>query len=295
MERFALGKYASALLSGADLAPETEQAVATKLERYTGIPAATWVRADLRITAKQFEKLLGEGSGLTTGRQDTRYTGVVLDPMSGESQYDSSTVKGAMMEAAMNTYAHETLKFGLQMTHQSGADVPDRWDFAPVATDAAPFGTFNVAPDLANVMKHNAGMHVLVMDGYFDLATTYFAAIYEMNHLPIPAPPLRKNVEYKFFKTGHEPYINPIAATKCMIAWLSSSEQIKAPSTSIIPPSLPPPNFLALSLMVGRADLPDTERQTCARPRQRCIDGALSKETCPRRACHGPCTRTSRM
>ena len=53
--------------------------------------------------------------------------------------------------------------------------------------------TFNVQPGL--------------MGGYFDLGTLYFAATYEMKHLPISAE-LQKHIEYKFFPTGHMVYIN---------------------------------------------------------------------------------------
>jgi carboxypeptidase C (cathepsin A) len=50
-------------------------------------------------------------------------------------------------------------------------------------------------------------MHVLLMGGYFDLGTLYFAATYEMKHLPLPTS-LQKNIEYKFFPTGHMVYVN---------------------------------------------------------------------------------------
>ena len=62
----------------------------------------------------------------------------------------------------------------------------------------------------ANVLKRNPRMHVLVMGGYFDLATTYFSAVYEIKHLPIPQP-LQDNIEYQFFPAGHEAYVNPDA------------------------------------------------------------------------------------
>jgi len=56
-------------------------------------------------------------------------------------------------------------------------------------------------------MKVNPKMHVLLMGGYFDLGTLYFGATYEMKHLPLPAS-LQKNIEYKFFPTGHMVYVN---------------------------------------------------------------------------------------
>ena len=39
VEQYSLGEYASALLQGADLSADRKQAVAAKLESYTGVPA----------------------------------------------------------------------------------------------------------------------------------------------------------------------------------------------------------------------------------------------------------------
>lgn len=210
VERYALGEYASALLAGADLPPERRQAVAAKLESYTGIPAATWVRADLRITGNQFKKLLQEDAGLTTGREDARYDGWAMNPLASEAEYDpyGNAIRSSIT-AAMNSYAHDTLRFGTQMTYQAYADVPGlRWDSFHVTTGKNWLGLWNVLPDLANVLKRNPKMHVLVMGGYFDLATTYLSAIYEIKHLPIPQP-LQGNIEHQFFPGGHEAYVNP--------------------------------------------------------------------------------------
>ena len=41
--------------------------------------------------------------------------------------------------------------------------------------------------DLAEAMKTNPRLKVMVNDGYYDLATPFFAAEYEEEHLPIPA------------------------------------------------------------------------------------------------------------
>jgi carboxypeptidase C (cathepsin A) len=65
----------------------------------------------------------------------------------------------------------------------------------------------NVMGDIAYTMKVSPHMHVLLMGGYFDLGTLYFGATYEMKHLPIPQN-LQKNIDYKFFPTGHMVYVN---------------------------------------------------------------------------------------
>jgi carboxypeptidase C (cathepsin A) len=41
--------------------------------------------------------------------------------------------------------------------------------------------------------------------GYFDLATPYFAAVYELRQLPIPRS-LQNNIEMHFYESGHMVY-----------------------------------------------------------------------------------------
>ena len=56
-------------------------------------------------------------------------------------------------------------------------------------------------------MKRNPKMKVMLMGGYFDLGTTYFASFYEMRHPPMPGD-LQSNISYHFFQTGHMVYLN---------------------------------------------------------------------------------------
>ena len=210
VEQFSLGEYAAALLQGADLDPAKKAAIAAKLEGYTGVPAATWMKGNLRITGGEFSKFLQDGADITTGRLDSRFQGPVMDPFSKEADYDPFTesIESAIL-AAQNTYAHETLHFGREMTYKQSAREPGfNWDMKHRGPGGGWPGTYaNVSPDLAYTMKVNPHMHVLLMGGYFDLGTLYFGATYEMKHLPMPVD-LQKNIEYKFFPTGHMVYVN---------------------------------------------------------------------------------------
>ena len=80
---------------------------------------------------------------------------------------------------------------------------------APGAPGAS-FGV-NVLPDLATAMKFNPRLKVMLNGGYFDLATPFFAARYEMYHLPIPAN-LRQNLEYSWYESGHMVYVGDAAS-----------------------------------------------------------------------------------
>ena len=66
VEQFSLGEYATALLQGANLSEDRKHALATKLEGYTGLPAAYWLKADLRVSGGEFSKELQSPSGITT-------------------------------------------------------------------------------------------------------------------------------------------------------------------------------------------------------------------------------------
>jgi carboxypeptidase C (cathepsin A) len=213
VEQYSLGEYAGALLQGADLDPTKKAAVAAKLESYTGVPATLWIKANLRLTGGQFSKYLQDGSDITTGRLDSRFEGPAMNPMSSDADYDPFTesIESAIL-AAMNTYAHDTLKFGDNLTYKQSAREPGfNWDMKHHGPGGQGWdASANVMADLAYTLKVNPRMHVLLMGGYFDLGTLYFGATYEMKHLPIPTS-LQKNIEYKFFPTGHMVYVNPDA------------------------------------------------------------------------------------
>jgi carboxypeptidase C (cathepsin A) len=213
VEQYALGDYASALLQGADLDPAKKAAVAARLESYTGIPAALWIKANLRLTGGEFAQDLLGSSGETTGRLDSRWQGPTMNPLHSETDSDPFTESiDSAIEAAMNTYAHQTLNFGKDLTYEPSARMGGwNWDMTVKGQGGGWSGTSsNVEGELAYTMKINPNMHVLLMGGYFDLGTLYFGATYEMKHLPIPSS-LQKNIDYKFFPTGHMVYVNPEA------------------------------------------------------------------------------------
>ncbi len=55
-------------------------------------------------------------------------------------------------------------------------------------------------------MVKNPHLKILVMEGYYDLATPYFAANYVMNHLNLPES-YRKNISFATYESGHMVYL----------------------------------------------------------------------------------------
>jgi carboxypeptidase C (cathepsin A) len=206
-EKYALSDYAEALAAGFTLSPERKAAVAARLSAFTGLPADYIERANLRVNGGEFEKTL-LGSETTTGRLDTRFAGPTIDPMSKEADYDpqSAAISSAYV-SAFNDYVRNTLKFGEKMIYKPETDVEKVWDFQhqpPGAPQKLP-QTTNVALDLAVAMKQNPNLKVQLNGGYYDLATPYFAAVYELHQLPVQTS-LQGNIEMHFYTSGHMVY-----------------------------------------------------------------------------------------
>ena len=204
VEEFAMGPYSHALALGTDLTPQEKQDVADKLHQYTGLPVAYLLKANLRVSGGEFSKTLQEDQDLTTGRLDTRYSGPNLDPLSQSAQYDpqSSAISSAYV-SLFNDYVRRDLKYGEGQTYMPWALFGGtRWDFVHRGNPIS----LNVANDLADALKTNPRLRIMVNGGYYDLATPFFAAQYEEKHLPIPQS-LAKNIEFAWYESGHMVYV----------------------------------------------------------------------------------------
>ncbi|MGB7265089.1 MAG: peptidase S10 [Terracidiphilus sp.] len=210
VEDFALGEYMHALAMGTSLSDTERQLVAEKLHDYTGLPVAYIIKANLRVNGGEFEKNFADEDNMTTGRYDTRFLGPTIDPLSEGAEYDpqSAAISSAYV-ALINSYLRNDLKYGAGQTYLPSALFGDvHWDMARGGHGGGftPAGGLNVSADLAEAMKTNPHLKVMVNDGYYDLATPFFAAQYEDEHLPIPQS-LTKNIQYNWYESGHMAYV----------------------------------------------------------------------------------------
>ena len=204
VEDFAMGPYAHALALGTDVSSEEKQQVAEKLHEYTGLPVEYLLKANLRVSGPEFAKSLQDAEDLTTGRLDTRFSGPNLDPLSENAEYDpQETAIFSAYVALFNQYVRQELKYGDGQTYQPLPETVERqWNWVHHGDAMG----VNVSTDLAEAMKTNPRLKVLVNGGYYDLATPFFAAMYEDKHLPIPQS-LAKNIEYAWYESGHMVYV----------------------------------------------------------------------------------------
>ena len=210
VEHFATNDYALALQEGSALDPAKKQAIAEQLARYTGLPAAYILKSDLRVNGGQFEKMLQDAGDTTTGRLDTRFSGPDLDPLSKEAEYDpQSAAIGSAYVSSFNDYVRKVLHYGEGRSYKPSIDVEKYWrtPHQPPGAKTPQSGILNLMPDLAQAMKTNPNLKLLLAGGYFDLATPYFEGMYEMRHLPIPDK-LQGNIEYHYYQSGHMVYAN---------------------------------------------------------------------------------------
>ncbi|MGA9061978.1 MAG: peptidase S10 [Terracidiphilus sp.] len=205
VEDFAMGPYAHALAQGTDVSADEKQAAAEKLHEYTGLPVDYLLKANLRVSGPEFAKSLQDAADLTTGRLDTRFSGPTLDPLSENAQYDpqEAAISSAYI-SLFNQYVRRDLKYGEGQTYQPLlADAETQWNWVHDRNNPA---GVNVSADLANAMKTNPRLKIMVNGGYFDLATPFFTAQYEDKHLLIPQS-LAKNIEYEWYESGHMVYV----------------------------------------------------------------------------------------
>jgi len=213
---FAVGEYASALAKGQTLTPAEEDAVAAKLSRFTGLSAAYLKDANLRVSQSRFRKELLRDERRTVGRYDARYEGIDLDAAGENPEYDASdTAIAGAFNAAFNTYIEGTLKYTNEQAYKpSGFNIIRDWDWKHEQPGSRfPQRQPYVASDLARAMRENPKLHVLSANGYFDLATPFFATEFDLNHMELD-PTLRSNLEFSYYPSGHMVYLNVDALAK---------------------------------------------------------------------------------
>lgn len=217
VERFARTDYARALAAGSTLDSARRRTIAERLHRYTGLPVRYLLEADLRVTGGEFEHELLDDVDRTVGRLDTRFTGPNLDPLAQAAEYDPqlSAISSAFV-SVFNQYVRKELDFGEDRQYRPlSTRVLRKWNRKhqpPGAPGPLPV-TLNVMPDLAVAMKHNPDLDVMVNSGFYDLATTYHAADYELQHLAIPED-LRDNLETVYYRAGHMMYLHEPSLAK---------------------------------------------------------------------------------
>ena len=206
-EAFAQREYTLALMQGDALPAAEREQVAAALAELTGLRPEFILRHNLRVSIGRFVRELRRDEGIVVGRLDSSISGVLDEseadgPLGGGAAnfFDPSleAINGPYA-AAMSDYARTTLKFETDLHYETIANVQP-WSYRNVENTYLDTGVM-----LKNALVRNPFMKVWVANGYYDLATPYFATDWTFRHMNLP-PAVRGNVTQTYYPAGHMMY-----------------------------------------------------------------------------------------
>lgn len=200
--RFASGPYSLALMEGYRLSPDRWKEAAAQVARFTGLSPEFVSSTNLRPEIFEFTKELRRGERLTVGRLDSRFTGRDLEASGGRGEFDPSNaaILGPFT-ATLNDYARGELGFESDLPYEILTGRVQPWSYAEFDNRYV-----NVAEELRAAMSQNPALKVFVANGYYDLATPFFATEYTFGHLGYE-PDYLQRVSFHYYQAGHMMYI----------------------------------------------------------------------------------------
>lgn len=209
VREFTENEYAPTLFKGNRISKEGKTLIAQKLEEITGISAEIWVRADLKLTADEYYQELMREDGLTVGRLDSRYKGINLDPMSMTAFTDpqSDAISPAYTMGFLD-YFHGALGVSKDLLYATSAYSKEgfRWDWKHRGNnfwgaDAA----VTTVPDMTEALSKDPHVKILIMNGYYDLATVFHGVEHSISHIDLPQSALDRII-MTYYEAGHMMY-----------------------------------------------------------------------------------------
>ncbi|MEH3036826.1 MAG: peptidase S10 [Sphingomonas adhaesiva] len=188
-EDYGAGEYLTTLFQGDRASPERQAAVAARLEAFTGLPAAEFVKARLKVSKAAYQKLLLPGRRLDTN--DARY--VVPAGAEGAAYNSRHTPEAVLL-------FHDELGVpaaaGVYATGNPAEAYFTRWGWAPVVS---PFLDMPYVGQLKTVLDTQPATRLFVGNGYFDTQTTIGAMDYLVAQSGLP----RDRVTTRYYWGGH--------------------------------------------------------------------------------------------
>ena len=203
VQDFAVNEYAPALMQGDALPRRERQHIVEKLAHYTGLSAEYIERANLRVSDARFFKELLRKRGQVVGRLDSRFLGIDRDTLGDGTENDPSyTNIIGPYTAAFNDYVRSELKFEKDIPYELLTGQVQPWSYAEHENKFV-----YVAETLRQAISINPHLKVFIANGYYDLATPYFATQYTFSHLGLDES-LRDNLSMGYYEAGHMMYIH---------------------------------------------------------------------------------------
>ena len=217
VREFTENEYTPALFKGTRLTQKDKIKIAEKMAEYAGGTPQFWIRANLKIKASEYFNELLREDGKTVGRLDSRYIGINENP---NSQYGGTDPQSDAISPAYTIgfldYLYGSLGVSKELNYKTSARVDKdfKWDWSHRGNQG--WGTqiaINTSIDMASAMTKDPNMKVLIMNGYYDLATVFYGVEHTVDHMNL-APELQDNIIMKYYESGHMMYIHPPSMKK---------------------------------------------------------------------------------
>jgi len=201
VEDFAMGEYATALSKGDELPAADRKNVIAKLARYTGLETRYIEESQMRWDVSHFTRELLRDKHETIGRYDGRLTGPSSLNTGETSEMDpSSTLITPPFTAVFTHYIREELGYKTDLYYYPSGGIQP-WDYG------VQNGFGDTTSMLRAAMMRNPYMRVMVVGGYYDLATPYYAVQYTFNHMGLHTE-MRQRISWSMYQAGHMLYID---------------------------------------------------------------------------------------
>ncbi|NVI05056.1 S10 family serine carboxypeptidase-like protein [Paraburkholderia youngii] len=209
---FARGPYAQALDQGDALPDDQRDAIAARVAYFTGLDVGFVKRNRLRLYPSRFRNELLRNESRSVGRYDARVEGRNYDDAAEDPDFDASVNS---VSNAFNAALHQHLSEDLHYTPTDrylvfSDDALKQWDWKHREWWGERLELPYAGGDLAEAMRQNPQLRVLSLNGYFDLATPFYATEYALAHLGLDRS-LRENVRIAYYPTGHMVYLDDAA------------------------------------------------------------------------------------
>ena len=224
-EQWAISEYGPALARGDALAAQQRQAIIDGLARYTGLTKSIIDENNLRIDVGTFDHYLLLDQRLRVGRLDGRYAlpeaGFPGARGGGGGGDPASTATTPPFTMTFHNYMRTELNYKTDLPYYTSAQQSGMFLWSSTGGTPAPGGNQgfqeSITPLRAAIVG-NPFLKVLVMEGFYDLATPYFQAEYTMHELNLPAQS-QKNISYARYWSGHMVYLEQKSHAKMQHDW----------------------------------------------------------------------------
>ncbi len=202
-QQFAAGTYATSLGKGDSLTAEERQSLIDQVSRFTGIDRSVVDFNDMRLEQGLFCRELLKSQKLTVGRLDSRFTGDDLTRTGRAGQYwdPSMAVIRPPFTETFNNYVRTDLGFKSDLEYYVLGGGVGEWDWG-----SAGEGFPDTSESLRLAFVKNPYMKLFVANGYYDLATPYFATKYTLDHMDLTLQQHQK-ITLGYYDAGHMMYI----------------------------------------------------------------------------------------